>query len=269
MLPILFLFVHTIGHPQKKGLSPARLLKRIKHVKSVCVDLFAQDVQNVPSVVTDFPVGGRLQEFWQVWQEMGANPWVVSILKEGYTLPFKMKPPLARSPMIQSGYANPTKNRFLKEALTSLKRKLVVETVVVWSSLAFYSHLFLVPKPNNKYRPILDLSQLNRYLNTGTFKMETLETIPISLQKGEWVTSLDFSDMYFHIPIHHRSCKYMRFYLNRQTYQFTALPFGLATAPLEFTKVVKAVKLMARTRGIRIHQYLDNWLLRAPSQETC
>ena len=57
--------------------------------------------------------------------------------------------------------------------------------------------------------------------------------------------------------------------LPKQTFQFTALPFGLATAPLEFTKVVKEVKLMAQARGIRIHQYLDDWLLRAPCQETC
>ena len=97
--------------------------------------------------------------------------------------------------------------------------------------------------------------------------METPETIRTSLQKGEWVTSLDFSDAYFHIPIHPRSRKYMRFFLNKRTYQFTALPFGLATAPLEFTKVVKEVKLMAQNKGIRIHQYLDDWLLRAPSRQ--
>ena len=127
-------------------------------------------------------VGGHLQKFWKVWQELGANPLVVSILKEGYILPFKMKP-LARSPMIQSGYANPTKKHFLKEVLNSLKEKLVVETVVIRSSLAFYNHLFLVPKPNNKWRPILDQSQLNRYLHTSTFKMETQETIHISLHK--------------------------------------------------------------------------------------
>ena len=42
-----------------------------------------------------------------------------------------------------------------------------------------------------------------------------------------------------------------------------------ATAPLEFTKVVKEVKLMAQSKGIRIHQYLDDWLLRAPCPETC
>ena len=120
-----------------------------------------------------------------------------------------------------------------------LGRKLVVEKVVVWTSLSFYNCLFLVPKPGNKWRPILDLSQLNLFLKTNTFKMETPETIRVSLHKGEWVTSLDFSDAYFHIPIHPRSRKYHRFFLNNKAYQFTALPFGLVTAPLEFTKVVK------------------------------
>ena len=57
--------------------------------------------------------------------------------------------------------------------------------------------------------------------------------------------------------------QYLRFHVQGQTYQFKALPFGLATAPLEFTVVVKEVKLMALHKGIRIHQYLDDWLVRA------
>ena len=204
---------------------------------------------------------------WQVWQAMGANPRVVSVLREGYTLLFKQRPILTRFPLVQSDYANPVKIQFLKEALLNLMNKLVVEKVVLKSSLAFYNRLFLFPKPNRKWRPILDLSQLNLYLSTNTFKMETPETIRLSLQTGEWVTSLDFSDTYFHIPINQRPRKYLRFFLYNQTFQLTALPFGLATAPLEFIKVVKEVKLMAQARGIRIHQYLDNWLLRAPCRK--
>ena len=141
--------------------------------------------------------------------------------------------------------------------------------MVIKSSLAFYNRLFLVPKPNRKWRPILDLSPLNLYLKTSSFKMENPETIRLSLQTGKWVTSLDFSDAYFHIPVNQRSRKYLRFFLNNQTFQFIALPFGLATAPLKFTKVVKEVKLMAQARGIQIQQYLDDWLLRAQCRETC
>ena len=38
--------------------------------------------------------------------------------------------------------------------------------------------------------------------------METPKTIRISLQQGEWVTSIDFKDAYFHIPIQEQSRKY-------------------------------------------------------------
>ena len=61
----------------------------------------------------------------------------------------------------------------------------------------------------------------------------------------------------------------MRFHIQGQTYQFKALPFGLSTAPLEFTVVAKEVKLMAIHKGIRIHQYLDDWLVRATSHQVC
>ena len=99
--------------------------------------------------------------------------------------------------------------------------------------------------------------------------METPETIRTSLQQGEWVTSIDFKDAYFHIPIQEQSRKFLRFHVQGQTYQFKALPFGLSTAPLEFTVVAKEIKLMAIHKGIRIHQYLDDWLVRAKSHQVC
>ena len=271
-LSVVLPAVSVTGPLQKKNVRPSNAKIEIKSVNSalsVNQCLFAPNVINVPCVVKDPPVGGRLQLFWQVWLSLGSNPRVVSILREGYQLPFKERPPLARYPVIVSGSSAPLRNKKLNEALQSLDQKQAIEKVLVQSSLGFYNRLFLVPKPNKKWRPILDLSQLNLYLAPATFKMETPETIRLSLQQGEWVTSLDFSDAYFHIPINHRSRKYLRFHLKGQTFQFTALPFGLSTAPLEFTKVVKEVKLMAQSRGIRIHQYLDDWLLTAPCREIC
>ena len=54
-----------------------------------------------------------------------------------------------------------------------------------------------------------------------------------------------------------------------QRHWFKALPFGLSTAPIEFTEIVKEAKLMALHRGIMIHQYLDNWLVRGRSHQVC
>ena len=160
-------------------------------------------------------------------------------------------------------------NSYLLEALHQLLDKTAVELVQNPQSLGFYNRSFLVPKPNNWWRPILDLSTLNNYLKTQSFKMETPETIRTSLQAGEWVTSIDFKDAHFHIPINSQSRKYMRFHIQGETYQFKALPFCLSTAPMEFTVVAKEVKFLAMKNGIRIHQYLDDWLVRARSHQTC
>ena len=87
--------------------------------------------------------------------------------------------------------------------------------------------------------------------------------------QGEWVTSVDFKDAHFHIPIQEQSRKYLRFHIQGRSYQFKALPFGLSTAPLEFTVTPKEVKLMAIHKDLRIHQYLDDWLVRVRSHQVC
>ena len=133
-------------------------------------------------------------------------------------------------------------------------------------SLGFYSRLFLVPEPHQRWRPVIDLSRLNTFLHVEKLKMETPESIRTSLIPGEWVSLINLSDAYPHIPIHPHSRKYLRFCHRSQVFQFTSLPFGLATAPQVFTMIVKEVKLMALSRGLRLHQYLD-WLIRSQSQE--
>ena len=264
------------GLSQRKGVNPnaCQMYTEIKYVNDVsCVGHLSSVnlVTNAPHAVIDPPLGARLHQCWEKWEALGLSPKVVTTLREGYTLPFRFRPNLTRSPMVISNYHNSAKQSFLLEALYQLINKNAFEPVENQNSLGFYNRLFLVPKPNNLWRPVLDLSlsTLNTFLNTESFKMETPETIRTSQQAGEWVTSIDFKDAYFHIPIHSQSRKYMRFHLQDRSYQFKALPFGLSTAPMEFTVVAKEVKLMALQRGIRIHQYLDDWPVRASTHDTC
>ena len=224
----------------------------------------ANSVTNVPTVVIHPPVGARLQQFWEKWEALGSSPKVVTILREGYTLPFRFRPNLARSPTVISKYVNPQKQSHLLEALYQLTNKNAVEPVENQNSLGFYKRLFLVPKPNNRWRPILDLSTLNTFLNTESFKMETPETIRTSLQVGEWVTSIDSRT-------------------HTSTYQFTVSPGSTCVFtsrvsptsskpyPLVFPQHLpqQEVQLMALQRGIRTHQYLDDWLVRATSHQIC
>ena len=276
--PLVVSNVHTApGHSQKKELSPGSAgchckkytLKCVKSVSCVTQLSCVPPVTNVKNAASNLTVRARLQNFWQTWLNLGAGPKIVQILKEGYTLPFQTRLNLTRSPTVISCNVNPHRNLYLLVALHQLIDKNAVELVQNQKSLGFFNRLFLVLEPNNKWRPILDLSKLNLFLKAEKFKMETPETIRTSLRQGECVTSIDFKDAYFYMPIQEQSRKYLRFHVEGRTYQFKALPFGLSTAPMEFTVVAKEVKLMAIHKGIRIHQYLDDWFVRARSHQVC
>ena len=192
---------------------------------------------------------------------------MLNIITNGYVLPFLSKPNLVRFPLILSEYKARQIDQTRATCIQSLLSKNAIESVENVKSLGFYSRLFLVPKPHQRWRPVIDLSRLNTFLHVEKFKMETRESIGTSLIPGEWVSSKDLSDAYLHIPILPNSRKYLRFCYKSQVFQFTSLPFRLATAPQVFTMVVKEVKLMALSRGLRLHQYLDDWLIRSQSQE--
>ena len=213
------------------------------------------------------PVGGRLRSFSRDWQTNKCSSNGLNIITNSYVLPFLSKPNLVRFPLIVSEYKALPKDQALVDCIQSLLSKNTIKRVENVKSLGFDSRLFLVPKPHQRWRPLIDLSRLNTFLHVEKFKMETLESIRTSPIPGEWVSSIDLSDAYLHIPIHRNSRKYLRFCHRSQVFQFTSLPFRLATAPQVFTVILKEVKLMALSRGLKLHQYLDDWLIRSQSQE--
>ncbi|XP_041357753.1 uncharacterized protein LOC121374713 [Gigantopelta aegis] len=85
----------------------------------------------------------------------------------------------------------------------------------------------------------------------------------------EWAASIDLKDAYLHVPIHRDFWKFLRFLFDGKAYEFRVLPFGLATSPHAFTCVVKAVVGRVHLLGIRMHNYLDDWLIPASSQQAC
>ena len=151
--------------------------------------------------------------------------------------------------------------QILKEEVTALLQKHAIEEVkTCHPRRGFFSRIFLVKKRSGGWRPVIDLSRLNKFVLCPHFKMETLDTVRMSLQKGDWATSLDLRDAYFHIPIHRKSRRYLRFFFKGKIYQFRALPFGLSVSPYVFSRVLKAVLRHVRRLGIRVHAYLDDWL---------
>ena len=57
------------------------------------------------------------------------------------------------------------------------------------------THICLVPRANGGWRPVLDLSALNRFLQRIPFCMETAASVRDAIRHGDYVTSLDLPDL--------------------------------------------------------------------------
>ncbi|KAL1269008.1 hypothetical protein QQF64_031297 [Cirrhinus molitorella] len=131
----------------------------------------------------------------------------------------------------------------------------------------FYSRYFIVPKKDGGLRPIIDLRLLNRAIKRFRFKMLTIAQIVTQIRSKDWFVTIDLKDAYFHISILPEHRKFLRFAFGGEAYQYRVLPFGLSLSPRTFTKCVDAALAPLRLQGIRILNYIDDWLILAQSQQ--
>ncbi len=71
------------------------------------------------------------------------------------------------------------------------------------------------------------------------------------------------------MPIWEGHRRYLRFAFNGRTFEFCVLPFGISLAPHTFTTCMDTVLGPLRQEGLRILNYLDDWLVCARSEEQC
>ena len=220
--------------------------------------LMNTEVQSpLPLPLPNIPVGGRLAHFAQNWAKITDDEWVLSLVRKGYRIPFLERPILSPDPVF---FQQPLSQQLEQEVASLLSKGAVDE--IIPECPGYYSRIFLVPKKNGKLRLIIDLSVLNHFVFTQTFKMETQRKVKDAIQLNDWAFSLDLTDAYLHVPIHRRSRKYLRFTLRGRVYQFKALPLGLSTSPFVFTRLMTVIATFLRRRAITLHPYLDDWLAR-------
>ncbi|CAJ0924141.1 unnamed protein product [Ranitomeya imitator] len=211
-------------------------------------------------------VGGRLLLFSEVWLSVVDDAWVREIVTLGYKIDFSLSP--GRRFLLSRPPKQPSHLSGLLQAVDSLLASGVVVPVPYRERFScFYSNLFVVSEKDGSLRPILDLKQLNRHLRIRRFKMESLRSVVASMEQGEFLCSVDIRDAYLHVPICVRHQRFLRFAIQGHRYQFTALPFGLASAPRVFTKVMAAIMAILRSKGFLVIPYLDDLLIKGPSRQ--
>ena len=99
--------------------------------------------------------------------------------------------------------------------------------------------------------------------------METIDSAIYLLERTCFMASIDLKDACFSVPIAKEHRKYLRFQWRDRLYQFCVLPFGLASAPRVFTKVLEPMIVHLRSHGYMSCNYIDDALLIGKTRSEC
>ncbi len=208
-----------------------------------------------------------LAQHLEAWLTLPSlSRWLTRTIQLGYAIQFARRPPKFNG-VLETSVA--VRNApVLREEIAVLLAKDAIEPVPpAEMRQGFYSPYFIVPKKGGGLRPILDLRVLNRALHKLPFKMLTHRRMIKCIQPQDWFAAIDLKDAYVHVSILPRHRPFLWFAFEGRAWQYRVLPFGLSLSPRVFTKVVEGALTPLREVGVRILNYLDDWLILAQSRE--
>lgn len=199
---------------------------------------------------------GRVQLFYDCWEQITDNTLVLKWIREGLDIPFSKR---VVQHVVPSLSLSTEEKRDMHLAIQKLV-DLGALSKCSETSEQFLSKIFLAPKPNGDKRFILNLKDLNKFIDTTHFKMEDHRTASKLIPKDGFLATIDLKEAYLSVPIYSAHRKYLRFQFEGITYEFTAMPYGLSIAPRVFSKIMKEVITFLRSRGLQSVIYLDDIL---------
>ena len=195
--------------------------------------------------------------------------WLLAVLGNLYAsfspLEFTAPPYQIKKP--HPSQFNADQQQLIAREITDLCKKGAVTEVSTPPRGGFFSTLFLVPKKDGGQRPVINLKNLNSFVEVPHFKMEGIHTLRSLVAEKDWLVKIDLKDAYFSVPICQEHKKFLCFQVGDKLYHFNCLPFGLTSAPWVFTKTLKPVVALGRELGMRLVVYIDDILLMAESEE--
>ena len=215
------------------------------------------------------PVGGRIRHAPENWAVVAPrDSFVFKVIKEGFKIDFLEEPPL---PMhFRNPPTDPEGQAVLDQEVLSMQDKGVIRTVP-GNQDGVVSPFFARPKSTpGKWRPILSMKQVNKYIRYVKFKMTTVRDIQRWLQQDNYMTSLDLTDAYFSIPLHNTVYKFVRFVWRDLTYEYLTNMFGMGPSARLFTKVLTpVVRFLRKALDAQVTGYIDDFLQQDEDRERC
>ena len=183
-------------------------------------------------------------------------------MQKGFRLTFHSEPPLKRKPPKHLRPNKAVSNRLRKIIPDLLSANIIREVFEPFPKL-FHSRIFTRPKKDGTYRPIIDLSELNKYLIVPRFKMETVSITKNCLCVPLWGCKADINQAFHNVPIFYNHQVYIAFSIGKgkklRIFVFQFLPFSLSSAPWAFHRIIKPIKKHLRDLMICVVSYLDDF----------
>jgi hypothetical protein len=112
--------------------------------------------------------------------------------------------------------------------------------------------VFIIPKKSGEFRPIVNLKVLNKFVCSPYFKMEGVSSLQEIIRPDDCFTNIDLKNAYLTMPLHRENRNFIQIrWGGGQLFQFKMLAFGLASAPLLFTKILKPIVTFLRSQALR------------------
>ena len=210
-------------------------------------------------------VAGQTSNYVKQWATITSDPWILENIR-GICIPFVKRPVQRRVPFPYS-LSDHEKLIVDTEVQSMLAKGVIEETVLETGD--WVSNVFVVPKPDGTGRIILDLTQLNKFVEYQHFKMESLNTATQLLHKNAWMASVDLKDAYYSFKIREQDRKYLKFYWKDKLFQYIVLPNGLSCAPRVFTKLLAPVFAKIRETGGEAFYYIDDSFIMGSTKWEC
>ena len=109
---------------------------------------------------------------------------------------------------------------------------------------------------------------LNQFVYNPHFKMESITSPKDIVRRRDFMGRLDLKDAYLTVSVTSKHWRFLRFRWRRQGYEFRTIPFGLASAPRVFTKLLRPVAATLQRKGVRLLVYFDYILVMAQEKTT-
>ena len=124
----------------------------------------------------------------------------------------------------------------VEEQLHRLERSGVIEKI---STSEWATPVVAVPKKDGTVRLCGDYKvTINQSIDVDQYPLPVPEALFATLSGGQQFTTLDLSQAYQQLELEPESRKYLAINTHLGLYQFTRLPYGVASAPAQFQKVM-------------------------------